>query len=141
MRFGHCRPVPDETRLATGRLLLGARLRARRTQAGLQMAELAERAGVSQAYLSDIERGRKVPNPRTLDALAVGVGTSAVALLRGVYPWGNSEPPEEPPSSPPDMGEQGGRSAAGIHPPGSDRHWADIWDACRCAGIAVSDRG
>lgn len=88
MRFGHCRPVPDETRLATGRLLLGARLRARRTQAGLQMADLAERAGVSQAYLSDMERGRKLPNPRTLDALAVGVGTSAVALLRGVYPWG-----------------------------------------------------
>jgi transcriptional regulator with XRE-family HTH domain len=95
-------PAADETRLATGRLLLGARLRARRTRAGLQLAELAERAGVSQAYLSDMERGRKLPTLPALDAVATALGTSAAALLRGVYPWGSAEPPAQPPSSPPD---------------------------------------
>jgi transcriptional regulator with XRE-family HTH domain len=95
-------PAADETRLATGRLLLGARLRERRTRAGLQLADLAERAGVSQAYLSDMERGRKLPTLQALDALAAALGTSAAALLRGVYPWGSNKPPAEPPSSLPD---------------------------------------
>jgi len=95
-------PDADESRLATGRLLLGARLRERRTRAGLQLADLAQRAGISEAHLSDLERGRKLPSLPTLDALATGLGTSATALLRGVYPWGSDQPPTEPPTAPPD---------------------------------------
>ena len=60
-------PAADETRLVTGRLLLGARLRERRTGARLQLAELAERTGMTQAYLSDIERGHRLPTLRALD--------------------------------------------------------------------------
>ena len=88
--------------METGRLLLAARLRERRTRAGLQLAELAEKAGISQAMLSDFERGRRLPTLPALDALAVALGTSAAALLRGVYPWGSTQAPPEPPSSPPD---------------------------------------
>ena len=95
-------PAVDENRLATGRLLLGARLRDRRTRAGLQLADLAERAGVSQTQLSDLERGRKLPTLQVLDALATALNTSAAALLRGVYPWGNAQPPAEPPTPLPD---------------------------------------
>jgi transcriptional regulator with XRE-family HTH domain len=95
-------PAPDDARLTTGRLLLGARLRERRTRAGLQLAELAERAGMSQAYLSDLERGRKLPTLPALDALAVALRTTAATLLRGVYPWGTAEPPDQAPAAPPD---------------------------------------
>lgn len=92
----------DETRLAIGRLLLGARLRTLRSKSGLQLAELAERAGITQAYLSDVERGRKLPTLVTLDALAAALGASPAKLLRGVYPWGTDRPPAEPPTAPPD---------------------------------------
>ena len=103
-------PAADETRLTTGRLLLGARVRRKRIRAGLQLAELAERAGVSMAYLSDIERGRKLPTLPVLDALAVGLGSTAASLLRGIYPWGSGQPPTEPPLAPPD-GRRIGRIA------------------------------
>ena len=108
-------PAADETRVTTGRLLLGARLRQRRTRAGLQLADLAERAGVSQAQLSDVERGNKLPSLPTLDALATALGTTAAALLRGVYPWGSAQPPAEPPSAPPDG--RAGREVRRRRPP------------------------
>ena len=95
-------PAADENRLATGRLLLGARVRALRTDAGMQLAELAERAGLTKAYLSDVERGRKLPTLPTLDALAAGLDTSPAKLFRGIYPWGTDQPPSEPPTAPPD---------------------------------------
>jgi transcriptional regulator with XRE-family HTH domain len=95
-------PAADETRIATGRLLLGAKVRSRRTRAGLQLAELAEAVGISQAYLSDLERGRKLPTLPTLDALAVALGTTAAALLGDVYPWGSTQPPRRAPAPPPD---------------------------------------
>jgi transcriptional regulator with XRE-family HTH domain len=84
----------------TGRLLLAARLRARRTRAGLQLAELADRAGMSQALLSDLERGRRLPTLPTLDSLARALDTTAVNLLRDLYPWGTTEPPSEAPLPP-----------------------------------------
>lgn len=95
-------PNRDEERLAIGRLLLGARVRELRVGFGLQIGELAERAGISLAYLSDVERGRKLPTLPLLDALAGGLGTTAAALLDGLYPWGSDVPPAEPVSPPPD---------------------------------------
>lgn len=94
--------VADDTRLATGRLLLGARVRELRVAAGLQLSEVAEQVGVTLAFLSDLERGNKLPTLGTLDALAQSLGTSAVALLDGIYPWGSADPPAEQPTKPPD---------------------------------------
>ncbi|WP_363321312.1 helix-turn-helix transcriptional regulator [Nocardioides sp.] len=54
----------DEGRTATGRLLLCAQIRARRTRAGLQLAELADLADISQTYLSEIERGYRPEVPQ-----------------------------------------------------------------------------
>jgi transcriptional regulator with XRE-family HTH domain len=53
----------------TGHLLRDARL-----AAGLTQAELAERAGTSQATLSAYERGRKVPSVSTLARLLAATG-------------------------------------------------------------------
>lgn len=110
-------PAADETRQTDGQLLLGARLRQRRTRAGLQLAELAERADVSQTYLSDLERGRKLPTLLVLDALASALGTTVVGLLRGVYPWGSAQPPKLRPSAPPDG--RAGRKIRYRQPPAS----------------------
>ena len=51
-------PSPTET--------IGSRLRARRVELGLTLAQVAEQAGLSLPYISNLERGRGNP---TLDAL------------------------------------------------------------------------
>jgi non-specific serine/threonine protein kinase len=48
----------------------GELLRARRRAAGLTQAELAERAGLSERAVSDMERALKTPHPATLRLLA-----------------------------------------------------------------------
>lgn len=52
----------------------GPALRVMREAQGLSLRALAEKAGVNHAYLSQVERGDKIPNPRWLrsvtDALA-----------------------------------------------------------------------
>ena len=58
------------------------RLRALRLAAGLTQAELAARAGVSEAAVSAYECGRGRPRPRHLAALARVLGP---ALTAGAY--------------------------------------------------------
>jgi transcriptional regulator with XRE-family HTH domain len=43
--------------------MFGSELRRRRTEAGLSLSQLAERAGYSKSYLSKVEAGAKPPNP------------------------------------------------------------------------------
>ena len=58
--------------------LLGDALRARREGAGLSLRAAAERAGMSPAHLSEVERGIKEPSfgalARIADAIGVGAG-------------------------------------------------------------------
>ena len=49
-------------------------LHAARQRAGLSQADLATRAGTSQATVSDIERGKRQPTVETLDRLLRGCG-------------------------------------------------------------------
>ena len=60
---------------------LGARLKEHRLQAGLTLADLAERAGFGKAYLSRIENGKKVPPIGTLARIADVFGIEAASLL------------------------------------------------------------
>jgi transcriptional regulator with XRE-family HTH domain len=60
---------------------LGALLREERRAAGLSQRDLAARTGVSDAYLSQVERGRHEPSLRVLTALASTLGVSLEALL------------------------------------------------------------
>jgi XRE family transcriptional regulator, fatty acid utilization regulator len=52
------------------RLILGLKLRTLRQRRGFGLKELADRAGVSISYLSEIEKGRKYPKPAKLLELA-----------------------------------------------------------------------
>ncbi len=52
------------------RELVGAELRAERQARGERLSDVAERAGVSTQYLSEVERGLKDPSSEILSAVA-----------------------------------------------------------------------
>lgn len=67
----------------------GLKVRELRMAAGLELAELAERAGISRRYLSHIENGtRKHPRPARYQRLRKALGANEKELLA---------PPETPP--------------------------------------------
>jgi len=90
--------VPDDERLKVGLLLLGARLRQLRHEAGHDLMQLAELSGLSVQYLSNLEHGRRQPTLAGLVGLADALGTTAAALLADVYPFGVSDEPEVVPT-------------------------------------------
>ncbi len=55
---------------------LGRRIRELRDQEDLSLRELAEKVGVSAAFLSDIELGRRYPSDNKLAKIAHALGTS-----------------------------------------------------------------
>jgi transcriptional regulator with XRE-family HTH domain len=59
---------------------LGEYLREQRTNAKLSLRQLSELAGVSNPYLSQIERGLKRPSAEILQQLAKGLEVSAESL-------------------------------------------------------------
>lgn len=60
---------------------LGRLLRAERAAAGLSLRELAERTQVSNAYLSQLERGLHEPSLRVLRAITAALGVPLGSLL------------------------------------------------------------
>ena len=60
---------------------LGGFIRERRKQAQYSLRELADRANVSNPYLSQIERGLHTPSVRVLKAIAAALNVSAESLL------------------------------------------------------------
>jgi transcriptional regulator with XRE-family HTH domain len=62
---------------------LGALIRAQRATAGLSLRDLAERTKVSNAYLSQIERGLHEPSISVLGAIAAALDVPLQALLAG----------------------------------------------------------
>lgn len=64
-------------------LTLGRRLRARRYELGRTLKEVADDAGVSLPYLSNLERDRGNPTLEVLDALAAALDVSVAELVSG----------------------------------------------------------
>ncbi len=60
---------------------LGTFIRERRKAAEYSLRDLAERANVSNPYLSQIERGLHTPSVRVLKAIATALNVSAESLL------------------------------------------------------------
>ncbi|MGL4178531.1 MAG: helix-turn-helix domain-containing protein [Dermatophilaceae bacterium] len=61
---------------------VGRALRVERTARGERIADVAERAGVSPQYLSEVERGRKDPSSEVLSALAGALGLTVADVAR-----------------------------------------------------------
>jgi transcriptional regulator with XRE-family HTH domain len=64
----------------TPQQMLGAIIRAQRELAALPMRQLAATAGISNPYLSQIERGLRAPSEAVLAAIAESLKTSAENL-------------------------------------------------------------
>lgn len=59
---------------------VGAFIRQQRERSAISLRKLAERAGISNPYLSQIERGLRKPSARILKAIAAGLSISAETL-------------------------------------------------------------
>jgi transcriptional regulator with XRE-family HTH domain len=70
-----------ESTLPDVHALLAARLHRLRTEQGLTLDALAQRAGVSRSMISLIERGESSPTAAVLDRLAAGLGVTIAALF------------------------------------------------------------
>jgi transcriptional regulator with XRE-family HTH domain len=60
---------------------LGGFIRSQRAMAGLSLRELSERADVSNAYLSQVERGLHEPSIRVLHSIGIALGVPFDLLL------------------------------------------------------------
>jgi transcriptional regulator with XRE-family HTH domain len=59
---------------------LGSAIRQLRERAELSQEELADRAGLSRAWVSEVESGRKSPMWRTVEQLADGLGVRMIDI-------------------------------------------------------------
>jgi transcriptional regulator with XRE-family HTH domain len=75
---------------------LGALLRAQRVAAELSLRELSERTNVSNAYLSQLERGLHEPSLTVLRAIASALGVPLGSLLGQAGLLGRGETETEP---------------------------------------------
>lgn len=66
------------------RELVGDQLRRRRHRRGETLGEVAERAGISTQYLSEVERGLKDPSSELLSAVAGALDLTILDLSVGV---------------------------------------------------------
>ena len=63
---------------------VGARLGQVRAEAGLSLAQLAEATGRSRTYLSEVERGNRLPSLDTVLLWAGGCGRTVLDVLSAV---------------------------------------------------------
>ena len=88
--------------LADDQLKLGEIIRRQRELAELSMRQVATMAGISNPYLSQIERGLRAPSEEVLRAIAESLNVSA-DLLRGDLPADGSADVVEAIESDPDL--------------------------------------
>src|SRR3954451_18498081 len=73
---------------------LGELIRRQRELQELSMRQFASMAGISNPYLSQIERGLRAPSEQVLDAIATSLRTSADALYAEAVATGSERPPK-----------------------------------------------
>jgi transcriptional regulator with XRE-family HTH domain len=62
----------------------GERLRELRKDRGWRQLDLAEQAGISENYVSELELGQKEICLRTIDSLAKALGVGIEDIVRGI---------------------------------------------------------
>jgi transcriptional regulator with XRE-family HTH domain len=79
--------------------LLGAIIREQRELAALPMRQLAQSVGISNPYLSQIERGLRAPSDAVVEALAASLDLSVEELYRRAGYVEPTTPDDDPPQS------------------------------------------
>lgn len=74
-------PVPSPAAEPLWRVVAGEILRNERTELGRTLGQVAERAGISPQYLSEVERGRKEPSSEMLESICGALGLRLADLL------------------------------------------------------------
>jgi transcriptional regulator with XRE-family HTH domain len=100
--------MPSErttSRLADGMVLLGVRLREIRKERQQTLEDVSAGADLAVTYLSDIERGTKLPSVSALLALADHYEVLVTDLLQ-VYPFGATSRPRRAHIKPPSDGRR-----------------------------------
>ncbi|WP_158883388.1 helix-turn-helix domain-containing protein [Amycolatopsis anabasis] len=77
-------PTPDRAPEPLWREVLGRSLRTAREEQGGRLVDIAQRAGISPQYLSEIERGRKEPSSEMIAAVTGALGVDLADLLTGI---------------------------------------------------------
>lgn len=77
-------PTSDREPEPLWREVLGRSLRAAREEQGGRLVDIAQRAGISTQYLSEIERGRKEPSSEMIAAVTGALGVDLADLLAGI---------------------------------------------------------
>jgi transcriptional regulator with XRE-family HTH domain len=78
-------PEPEETGVEPlWRESVGRQLREERLASGKRLIDVAEEAGVSPQYLSEVERGLKDPSSELLAAIAGALGLSVAEIATRV---------------------------------------------------------
>ncbi len=87
---------------------LGEYIRSQRTAAQISLRALAEKAGVSNPYLSQVERGLRRPSAAILAQIADGLSISAESLLvrAGILRQAESTPVIDAIRADPDLAER-----------------------------------
>jgi transcriptional regulator with XRE-family HTH domain len=80
----HRKPTPERLPEPLWREVLGRSLRASREEQGGRLVDVAEKAGISPQYLSEIERGRKEPSSEMIAAVTGALGLDLADLLTGI---------------------------------------------------------
>lgn len=96
------------TERGDGLELIGARIRHLRRGLGLTLVEVAGEAGISQPFLSQIERGKAAPSMSTLEGLAHALGTTQAHLLDAISTLPGAGDPPDPTTTVADVGAGGG---------------------------------
>jgi transcriptional regulator with XRE-family HTH domain len=65
-------------------MTIGQRLREKRREKTMTLKQLADAAGLTVTYLSDVERDRTKPSLKTLGRVAEGLGITTTDLIAGV---------------------------------------------------------
>jgi len=89
-RTSHATRPPGTTRRADA--ALGRAIRSLRRERGLTLLQVAEAAGLSQPFLSQLELGRSRPSMRSLFRIATALGTTQQTLLG----LAAGDPPDDP---------------------------------------------
>jgi transcriptional regulator with XRE-family HTH domain len=118
---------------------VGARIRARRKKVVMKQATLAQEAGISAAQLCHIEKCEARPSIRTLEKIALALGTTVGTLLEGA-----DAPPRASGVNIPDHGDELPENALSEGTPAGDALASDAlarggyWRRTACGSHGVN---